>query len=154
MPMDNVKKLSLHEVEALMQETRDLRAMVEFCGIDPAGDNAVLRACRALDARDRFEEEAPWAGELPIKQAEIDDFLKSAILDLKPAARNLGKAIGWFAQSLRWADWIEAHPTFYKFGCGLTAVITPLYQDENLRALFPPRKLLGLVLDPMPHWVG
>jgi hypothetical protein len=107
----------------------------------------LLKICRALCVRQQFGIDAPWySGALPLTKAECAECLRNA-------SSNPHLMVAYFANSEYWAEWDEEHPDLSTFCAGVVHRSgTPMHHDAECRWRFPPRKLRGLRVNPLPTW--
>ena len=102
---------------------------------------------RALAAFAWHQEQVlPWARPLPLSRDKAEQLIVDDNLPFR--------MLGYYGRSLMWNDWdFERHPGFKAFGSGVMASgLCPgeLRMDEQMRLLFKPRPLAGIV-SPL-HW--
>src|SRR5262245_57114058 len=100
----------------------------------------LLRVCKALCCRERFYQDEPSWGPLPLHED-----IRTAMED---DDNTRCKLLGYYGSSLAGADWdYDGHPRFAAFASGLLAYEhTPdcIRNDRDLQREFPLRELEGL----------
>jgi hypothetical protein len=123
------------------------------------GDETAAAAFKELDrlalaAQERFKTDGPpWAQPLPVswqklcKLAQIGKLVEDGVIAQDPNNGRL-ELMATFAASWCNSKWDPEHPGAYRFCRGLMAARnTParLRNDPELRRLFPPKRLPGLL---------